>query len=110
MRTTRTAPPDWLTPAEAAQYLRVAHSTIYRWAQRGLLTLYRVGEGATRVKRSEVATLAHPIGGAAPGRPNLRRRRAAVRRLMRVRTKLSGRRIALSNRVIEARRELEDHA
>lgn len=110
MATRRTAPTDWLTPAEAAQYLRVAHSTIYRWAQRGLLTLYRVGEGATRIKRSEVATLAHPIGGQVLKRPNLGRRRATVRRLMGIRTKLSGRRIALTNRVIEGRRELEDHA
>ena len=109
MSITHTAPTDWFTPAEAAQYLRVAHSTIYRWAQRGLLTLYRVGEGATRIRRSEVTALAHPIHGKGVKPTNLGRRRATVRRLMSIRSKLSGRRLALSHRVIEGRQELENH-
>ena len=58
---------EWLTPAEAAEYLRVAHSTIYRWAKSGVVTLYRVGDGVTRIKRSEVEALArHYLGHRLP--------------------------------------------
>jgi len=105
-----TAEREWLTPAEAAQYLRVAHSTIYRWARKGLLTLYRVGEGATRLRRAEIEALAKPLGKKERPQVDISKRRAAVARLKAIRTTLAGRGVDLGRRVIEGRRELEDHA
>jgi excisionase family DNA binding protein len=105
-----TAERNWLTPAEAAQYLRVAHSTIYRWARKGLLTLYRVGEGTTRLRRAEIEALARPLGLKEQPPVDMSRRRAAVARLKAIRTTLAGRNVDLGRRVIEGRGELEDHA
>ena len=50
----------WFTVAEAADYLRVARDTIYWWAKRGDLTLYKLAGTATRVRREELDTLATP--------------------------------------------------
>jgi len=101
---------DWLSPAEAAEYLRVAPSTIYRWARSGLVNLYRIGEGATRLKRSELDALAKPLPGASFAPPDLARREVAVSRLLGIRSRLASRNIDLSTLATEGRRELEDHA
>ena len=53
------APGEWLTVAEAADYLRVSKDTIYRWAKQGKLTLYKLGK-LTRLKRSELDELVTP--------------------------------------------------
>jgi excisionase family DNA binding protein len=54
---------EWLTVAEAAEYLRVSRDTIYRWAKRGKLVLYKVGGTATRVRKSDLDALARPLTG-----------------------------------------------
>ena len=51
---------EWLTVAEAAEYLRVSRDTIYRWAKQGKLVLYKVGGTATRVRRRDLDALAKP--------------------------------------------------
>ena len=51
---------EWLTPKEAASLLKIHRSTIYRWANEGLLTLYNLGNRLTRLKRAEVEQLMHP--------------------------------------------------
>ena len=51
---------EWLTVAEAADYLRVSRDTIYRWAKQGKLPLYKVGGTATRIRKSDLDTLARP--------------------------------------------------
>ena len=101
---------EWLTPAEAAEYLRVAHSTIYRWAKSGAVTLYRVGEGATRLKRSEVEAMARPLPRAQTPAIDLVKREACVARLLAMRHKLGGRGIDLGSIVTEERRALNDRA
>lgn len=50
---------EWLTVAEAADYLRVSRATIYRWAKQGKLPLYKVGGTATRVRKSDLDALVH---------------------------------------------------
>lgn len=52
---------DWLTVQEAVGYLKVARSTLYRWAQEGRLTLYRLGEQTVRVRKKELDTIAQPV-------------------------------------------------
>ncbi|MFQ6042630.1 MAG: helix-turn-helix domain-containing protein [Candidatus Poribacteria bacterium] len=51
---------EWLTPKEAASILKIHRSTIYRWANEGLLTLYNLGNRLTRLKRTEVEKLMKP--------------------------------------------------
>lgn len=51
---------DWLTVQEAANYLKVARSTLYRWAREGRLTFYRLGEQTVRVRKDNLDTLAQP--------------------------------------------------
>ena len=58
---TRGSRREWLTVAEAADYLRVSRDTIYRWAREGRLTLYKLGS-LTRLKRSELDSLIVPKG------------------------------------------------
>ncbi|MDI3281577.1 MAG: helix-turn-helix domain-containing protein [Bacillota bacterium] len=41
---------EWITVQEAAEYLGVARSTIYRWAKEGRLPIYKLAEGVARVK------------------------------------------------------------
>lgn len=53
---------EWLTVAEAANYLRVSRDTIYRWARQGKLTLYKLGS-LTRLRRSELDRLIVPKAG-----------------------------------------------
>lgn len=51
---------EWLTVAEAADYLRVSRDTIYPWGKQGKLVLYKVGGTTTPVRRSDLDALAHP--------------------------------------------------
>ena len=51
---------EWLTPKEAASLLKIHRSTIYRWADEGLLTLYNLGNRLTRLKRADVEKLMQP--------------------------------------------------
>ena len=51
---------EWLTPKKAASLLKIHRSTIYRWADEGLLTLYNLGNRLTRLKRAEVEKLIKP--------------------------------------------------
>lgn len=51
---------EWLTVAEAAEYLRVSRDTIYRWAKQGKLVLYKVGGTTTRLRKKDLDALAHP--------------------------------------------------
>jgi excisionase family DNA binding protein len=46
-------PDDLLTMREACERYKVGRSSIYRWADDGLISLYKVG-GSTRVDRVEV--------------------------------------------------------
>lgn len=50
---------EWLTVAEAADYLRLSRDTLYRWAKQGKIALYKVGGTATRVRKSDLDALAH---------------------------------------------------
>lgn len=51
---------DWLTINEACEFLRVTRATIYRWARQGKLRVFRLGDRASRVKRSDLDKLLRP--------------------------------------------------
>ncbi len=53
----------WLSPGEAAEYLGVAVSTLYRWRKEGRLQFYRLGARVSRIKREELDALAEPQSG-----------------------------------------------
>ena len=42
------AVPEWLTPSEAAKYLKVDRTTIYRWEEAGLIRSYPLPGGRGR--------------------------------------------------------------
>jgi excisionase family DNA binding protein len=42
------AVPEWLTPSEAAKYLKVDRTTIYRWEEAGLIRSYPLPTGRGR--------------------------------------------------------------
>jgi excisionase family DNA binding protein len=44
---------EWLTPVQAATYLQVTRSTVYRWSESGLLPFYDLGTGRGRRFRRE---------------------------------------------------------
>ncbi len=44
---------EWLSIAEAAEYLAVSEPTIYRWMRDGKLSFYKVGD-STRFKRENL--------------------------------------------------------
>lgn len=52
-RTAIPIPEDLLTLREACARYKTSRATLYRWADAGLITLYKVG-GSTRVDRVEV--------------------------------------------------------
>jgi excisionase family DNA binding protein len=52
-RNTIPRPEDLLTMREAATIYKVSRPTIYRWANDGLITLWKVG-ACTRVDRIEI--------------------------------------------------------
>ena len=51
----------WLTIQEAQDRLNVARSTLYRWAQRGVLPIYKLGS-RTVIKAEDVERLEHKAG------------------------------------------------
>lgn len=53
----------YISLGAAAEMLDVHRDTIERWAQRGLLSLYRVGGRTVRVAEADVLALARPING-----------------------------------------------
>lgn len=48
---------DWMTVSDAARFLGISRSTLYRWSKAGKLPIYRVGIRVARVKRSDVEKL-----------------------------------------------------
>lgn len=50
---TTTAPTEFLTRADVAKLFGVTLPTVHAWANKGVITLYKIG-GKTRFKRSEV--------------------------------------------------------
>lgn len=52
--------PEWLTTEDAAAYLRVTPSTIYRWTKTGKLQAYKFDGAPVRIKRSDLDALAKP--------------------------------------------------
>lgn len=58
------AVPEWLTPGEAAKYLKVDRTTIYRWCDAGLVRFYALRSGrGRRFKREDLDAL---LKGGAP--------------------------------------------
>jgi len=53
--------PEWLTVEDAAGYLRVTPSTIYRWTKAGKLPVYKFNGTPIRIKRSDLEALAKPV-------------------------------------------------
>jgi len=49
----------WLTADEAASYLKVSRSTVYRWVKEGRLSLYHLGPATSRFNRKDLDQLAH---------------------------------------------------
>ena len=49
--------PEWLTAAEAAKYLRVDRTTIYRWERAGILRSYPLPIRGRRFKQSDLDAL-----------------------------------------------------
>ena len=57
------AVPDWLTVNEAAAYLKVERSTIYRYCELGLLPFFELKTGGgRRFKREDLDALLEPGG------------------------------------------------
>ena len=55
---------EWLTVAEACQYLRITRATLYRWANRGVIRLHRFGPRTTRVRAKDLERLvSEPVDG-----------------------------------------------
>ena len=50
----------WLSPEEAAEYIGVAVSTLYRWRKEDRLQFYRLGARVSRIKREDLDALAEP--------------------------------------------------
>ena len=54
---------DFYTVSEAARWLSVNPSTIWRWIRSGKLAAYRVGEHSIRIRRVDLETAISPIHG-----------------------------------------------
>jgi excisionase family DNA binding protein len=55
--------PEWLTLREAAAYLKVGVSTLYRWMDEGKLRYYELESGGgRRFKRDDLDALLKPGG------------------------------------------------
>ena len=66
-RTVRFRPvPEWLTATEAAKYLRVDRTTIYRWEKAGILRSYPLPIRGRRFKQGDLDALLES-GGTANG-------------------------------------------
>lgn len=48
---------QWLSPEEAAGYLGVNRSTIYKWAREGRLEIRKLSARASRIDREELDRL-----------------------------------------------------
>lgn len=63
------AVPEWMTVGEAAAYLKVDRSTLYRWVDQRLLTAYELESGGgRRYRREDLDALLKPTDAAAPSR------------------------------------------
>jgi excisionase family DNA binding protein len=59
----RAAESPWLTPEEAARYLKVHVTTLYAWARAGRVRRYTLAGGTTaRYRREELDALMQPQG------------------------------------------------
>lgn len=45
---------EWLSVQEAADYLGVARTTIYRWAKESRLRIFKLAKGVARAKRQDL--------------------------------------------------------
>lgn len=52
--------PELITVAEAARFLKISVSTIWRWINAGKLVSYRIGPKAIRIKRADLDELIAP--------------------------------------------------
>ena len=53
---------QWLTTAEAAEYLKVSRPTIFRWMRSGRLSFHKLGK-ATRFRRDDLDRVAEKMTG-----------------------------------------------
>jgi len=51
---------EWLTPKEAAVYLRVDRRTLYRMMAAGELVYYEMASGRRRIRREDLDALLRP--------------------------------------------------
>lgn len=50
----------YFTVAQAAQHLKVSHSTVWRWIEAGTLPAHRVGPKAIRIMKRDLKKIIHP--------------------------------------------------
>lgn len=73
---------EWLSVQEAANYLGVARTTIYRWAKESRLHIYKLAKGVARVKRQDLeaflqkAAVLYPDPADNPAQPGFLRETA----------------------------------
>jgi excisionase family DNA binding protein len=90
---TTTEHQDYCTVSEAAAFLSVNPSTIWRWIKTGKLPAYRVGHKNIRIKKQDLAAVIQPVKEvkmdkerealfAPPSQAELRRRQELVAQIM----------------------------
>ena len=90
---TTTEHQDYYTVSEAAAFLSVNPSTIWRWIKTGKLPAYRVGHKNIRIKKQDLAAVIQPVKEvkmdkerealfAPPSQAELRRRQELVAQIM----------------------------
>lgn len=52
----------WLSVQQAADYLGVARTTIYKWSRQGRLPIYKLGERVSRVRLEDLEALLAEAG------------------------------------------------
>ena len=68
IRAGKEASQGWMTPNEAAEYLRMSRARLYRHFSDGRIPGYRMfGEGALRFKREDLDALMVPVEAGAMG-------------------------------------------
>lgn len=50
----------YLTTAETLDYLRICRKTLYNWIEKGIITVYKIGN-TNRFKRSELDAALRPV-------------------------------------------------
>lgn len=50
---------EWLSVQEAADYLGVARTTIYRWAKESKIRIFKLAKGVARVSRKDLEAFLH---------------------------------------------------